>query len=121
MRKKVWGALGAVALAGVAFTSTPAIAVSPAAASSGDVSVRAACSAGGEKVKARESVKIRKAKSFSSTALGLFPKGKTACSYKNEKAKWYSPKCGQGSDQWDYISYSGTKGWVPTTCIELVV
>ncbi|MFI6376858.1 hypothetical protein [Streptomyces sp. NPDC050546] len=112
--------LGAVALAGVAFTANPAVAAPTATASSGEVSVLAACQAGtgNGKVKARESVKIRKSKSVSSTALGLFPKGKTACSLKNEKAsKWYDDWCGQGSDQWDYISYKGTKGWVPTTCI----
>ncbi|MEU0189465.1 hypothetical protein ABZ250_06340 [Streptomyces afghaniensis] len=116
MRKKIMGALGVATLAGLAFSSTPAVAA--ATAPSGDVSVRAACSAG-EKVKARESVKIRKTKSISGTALGLFPKGKTACSLKNEKAKWYDSKCGQGSDQFDYINYRGTKGWVPTTCIVL--
>lgn len=116
MRKKIMGALGVAALAGLAFSATPAVAA--ATAPSGDVSVRAACSVG-EKVKARESVKIRKTKSISGTALGLFPKGKTACSLKNEKAKWYDSKCGQGSDQFDYINYRGTKGWVPTTCIVL--
>ncbi|WP_143589969.1 hypothetical protein [Streptomyces africanus] len=116
MRKKVMGALGVVALAGLAFSSTPAVAAP--VASSGDASVTAACSRG-EKVKARESVKIRKTKSISGTALGLFPKGKNACSLKNEKAKWYDSKCGQGSDQFDYINYRGTKGWVPTTCIVL--
>lgn len=117
MRKKVMGALGVVALAGLVFSSTPAIAAETAPA--GDVSVRAACPAGSHKVKARESVKIRKTKSLSSTALGLFPKGKAACSLKKGKAKWYDSKCGQGSDQFDYINYRGTKGWVPTTCIVL--
>ncbi|MET9759377.1 hypothetical protein ABZ016_10010 [Streptomyces sp. NPDC006372] len=117
MRKKMMGVLGAVALAGVAFTSAPAVAAPAATASSGQVSTLAACQ--GEKIKARESVKIRKTKSVSGTALGLFPKGKAGCSLKNEKAKWYDDKCGQGSDQWDYISYNGTKGWVPTTCIVL--
>ncbi|MFG2498559.1 hypothetical protein ACGFSB_10150 [Streptomyces sp. NPDC048441] len=64
-----------------------------------------------------ESVKIRKTKSVHGTALGLAPKGKTVCKIANEKSsKWYD-KCGQGSNQWNYISYRGTKGWVPTTCV----
>ncbi|MGW7079259.1 hypothetical protein [Streptomyces sp. NPDC054866] len=114
MRKKLTSVLGAAVLTGAVFASTPAVAASSASpAASGGGFAAAAC----HKQKAQESVKIRKTKSVNGTALGLVPKGKIVCKLKNEKARQWYDKCGQGSDQWNYISYRGLKGWVPTTCV----
>ncbi|MFJ8466635.1 hypothetical protein [Streptomyces swartbergensis] len=75
--------------------------------------------AGGDYVKAHESVKIRKSKKVNSTALGLLPKGKKAkllkCSV--DLAGTYS-LCGWDDDnRWHHISYRGIKGYVPLACV----
>ncbi|MEU6824017.1 hypothetical protein ABZ921_25585 [Streptomyces atriruber] len=114
--------LGVVAMTGAAFAAGTATAgaVTPDAA---PTSVASKACGKGNPIKAKESVKIRKARKLNSTAVGLYPKG--------AKAKWaacevkygqtYS-KCGWHNDnRWSYINYRGTKGWVPTACENFIV
>lgn len=77
------------------------------------------------KLTAKENIRIRSKEKFNATALGLFYKHTTTCSYKwDPKGPKYTYKhgCKGTSRSWDYIRYrtkvdGKTKtisGWVPT-------
>ncbi|MCO6010058.1 hypothetical protein NE236_34330 [Actinoallomurus purpureus] len=69
-------------------------------------------------VTAKEKIHLRKSPRSNSASLRFV--------YKNTKACWigFTPKggkykaCGGKSDDWDHVTYRGSKGWVPTNCIK---
>ncbi|MGW2224951.1 hypothetical protein [Streptomyces formicae] len=117
--KKFASLLSVVAMTGATFAAGTVAAgaatpeAAPTAVSSGS------CPGKGMTVKAKESVKIRKTKKLSGTAVGLFPKGAkakfTACTVSSGQT--YRNLCGWDEDnRWSPIAYRGMKGWVPTAC-----
>ncbi|GHE10760.1 hypothetical protein [Streptomyces alanosinicus] len=78
---------------------------------------KAAASCWNGTVKAKESLTIRKKTTAKSTALGVFPKGATACFDSSTGGQKYK-LCGKRDDQWSTIVYKGIEGYVVTTCIK---
>ncbi|MFE0105439.1 hypothetical protein [Streptomyces sp. NPDC059009] len=117
MRHKLASALGATVMMGALITggAATANAAQPEARSA------AACS-GYPYEKADESVKIRKSKKASATAVGLLPKGAKAKKLKcNVQYGGYFKGCDPNAGatwhhKWWYISYKGIKGYVPALC-----
>ncbi|MCO6004479.1 hypothetical protein NE236_05740 [Actinoallomurus purpureus] len=71
------------------------------------------------RLRALESVKIRKTRSIHATALGLFPKGKTTpCLGLTYDGGSYS-LCGRKNwPTWREVNYRNIRGWVPYACVE---
>ncbi|MFJ9410031.1 hypothetical protein [Streptomyces sp. NPDC101393] len=104
-------ALASAALLGT-FLSTPAAAAG-ASATTAAAPAPAAC----VKVIAAESVKIRKSKAVNATALGLLPKGYSACTTgKPASAGGSYDLCGFKDNSWKEITYKGITGWIPYYC-----
>ncbi|MFI0452694.1 hypothetical protein [Actinomadura sp. 6N118] len=73
------------------------------------------------KLKALESVKIRKTMNINATALGLFPKGKTAKSGCITRDGGEYKRCGRSWPTWRWVDYPGVpRGWVPYACVKPV-
>ncbi|MGP3978515.1 hypothetical protein ACTWQF_31815 [Streptomyces sp. 8N114] len=118
MKKRliVPAALTALALMGIAPAATASTAAAGSAKTTAASSAEAkACK---EPIKAPNNVKIHKKPSHNSTSLRLM--------YKNTKGCWIdgvsggkTSKCGAPDDWdgWGYISYRGTKGYVPNMCV----
>ncbi|MWA12805.1 hypothetical protein [Streptomyces sp. BA2] len=99
-----------------AFGATSASASAPSTTATKAAAISCA---GGNYVKAHESVKIRKSMKVNSTALGLLPKGKKAKLLKCQVdlAGTYS-LCGWKDDnRWHHVNYRGIKGYVPLACV----
>ncbi|MFE3649067.1 SH3 domain-containing protein [Streptomyces sp. NPDC059101] len=80
----------------------------------------AAVPAGSCTVRAKESLNIREEATTNSDALGMLPKGATATCYGHIVTGGTYTACGPYSDHyWMPISYEGTDGYVPTTCVKL--
>jgi hypothetical protein len=94
--------------------STPALAADhSASAATTAAPAPAAC----VHVIAAESVKIRKSKAVNATALGLLPKGKSACTTGKPSSKGGSYNlCGSKDNTWQEITYKGIRGWIPYYC-----
>ncbi|MFJ9850913.1 hypothetical protein [Streptomyces sp. NPDC101150] len=109
-------AVASAALLGTAMTSGVATATTPGTAHTATVSA-ASAPASCVRAQAQESVKIRTAKKVSATALGLFPKGKTACIVGGLASTGGSYNlCGHKDNTWLKISYAGNRGWIPYYC-----
>ena len=67
---------------------------------------------------ARENLVLRKKPKTSASGLRLVYKGTKACWLHAEVNGGKYTKCHKTSDVWDYVSYRGSKGWVPHTCMK---
>ncbi|MFI9049058.1 hypothetical protein [Streptomyces sp. NPDC053427] len=109
-------AVASAALLGTALTSGVATASTPGTAHTAAVAT-AAAPASCVRAEAQESVKIRTEKKVGATALGLFPKGKTACIVGGLASEGGSYNlCGHKDNTWLKISYAGNRGWIPYFC-----
>ncbi|WP_327351180.1 hypothetical protein [Streptomyces sp. NBC_01304] len=109
--KLVAPAIASLALIGTALTGGVAAATTHTATAA--KSAPAAC----VYVEAAESVKIRKTKAVNGTALGLLPKGSSACTTNNPNTTGGSYNlCGHRSTKWEEITYRGIRGWIPYYC-----
>ncbi|WP_158794986.1 SH3 domain-containing protein [Streptomyces sp. NRRL S-337] len=118
MRNKLASALSAVVLVGgtLAAGVGSASAVTPHAPSTALQVPTASASGCYEHLKAKESLKIRKSPKLKATALGVFPKGKTATAKCQVEMGDYYHLCNDEDARWSYINYQGVKGWVPWIC-----
>ncbi|MEU9123711.1 hypothetical protein AB0C96_28270 [Streptomyces sp. NPDC048506] len=107
-------AVVSAALVGTAFIGGTATAATPGAAR--QVVAAGTASASCVSAEAQESVKIRKDKKVSSTALGLFPKGAKACTVGSSQTGGSYNLCKHRDNTWTKISYRGIRGWIPYYC-----
>jgi hypothetical protein len=107
--------IGAGMTAGTA-TAAAAHGATQTAVATKAVSAASAVSAACVYAEAQESVKIRNSKKVNSTALGLFPKGKTACKVGATEEGGSYDLCGHKGKTWMKISYRGIRGWIPYYC-----
>ncbi|MGI5204782.1 SH3 domain-containing protein [Spirillospora sp. CA-108201] len=76
-------------------------------------------------MQAKDAIKIRATPNLTATALGVLPKGEKVCSdeYRYGGKYVYTGSCktkADGDNRWDHITYKTIKGWVPTTCMNLL-
>ncbi|MEU9116900.1 hypothetical protein AB0D04_35400 [Streptomyces sp. NPDC048483] len=107
-------ALASAALIGTAMTGGVATASTPGTTHTGTVATSAAAQC--PVIEAKESVKIRKSKSVSSTALGLLPKHEYGCSTGGSGSGGHYNLCGKKDAFYPEVKYKGIRGWVPATC-----
>ncbi|MDT0434162.1 hypothetical protein ABZ439_22030 [Streptomyces sp. NPDC005840] len=115
--------IAAAAAALACATLTGGTAVAQPAAAPASASATAAlptdCSHVLSPIKPKESVNIRTKPTAASTAIGVWPKGKSGavCNDGNTYKGAKYTACGKTSDQWYYASYNSRKGWVLKTCV----
>lgn len=116
--KSLGTALTTVALIGTALTGTVATAGTASAVAPPE------CSSSLTNVKPKESVKLRDLPKTSSTALGVWGKGKPGGVCFDQRHPYTGGRytaCGKTSDQWWYggPNNSDVEGWVPATCLPI--
>ncbi|MEW1654244.1 MULTISPECIES: SH3 domain-containing protein [unclassified Streptomyces] len=116
--------LAGTALAGLALIPLMAATATSAQAAPGPATSPAHAStrlAGSCTVRAEESLNLRQKPTTRSVALGVVPKGATARCYGRIVDGGTYRACSRYSDNyWMPISYKGTYGYVPRTCMDLV-
>ncbi|MWA12213.1 hypothetical protein [Streptomyces sp. BA2] len=103
-------AVAAIALLGMAPSASAVVDQAP-------TGTKAAADCSGEIAKAPNNVKIHKKPTKSSPALRLWYKNTTGCWIKGVKGAKYNLCGGKNWDGWGYVSYRGTKGYVPSACL----
>ncbi|GHE94084.1 hypothetical protein GCM10018785_69680 [Streptomyces longispororuber] len=115
MKKRLFAPAAVAALSLLTTAPTASAAVT---APTGATTVKAAAAGcGGELIKARENIKIRKSPRDNATALRLMYKNTTGCWHKGLTGGRYTKCGGKNWNGWGYITYRGTKGYVPNACV----